>query len=194
MATPDIVVLAPTRFERWALRRVPSVVHSGVGLRDWKGAADIAIVAGLAGALVDLEPGTIVVPERAETEDGYRLPCDEQLRVALGAAARECGYPLETGPVLSARAIVRGSGRNHWASRGFVASDMETAFLSGPGRVAAVRVILDTPRRELSADWLAPGGALRPRLWPEMAALALRAPLYMRRVARVLEMTLGALR
>lgn len=194
MATPDIAILAPTRFEWWTLRRFPRVVRAGVGLRHWQGGVDTVIVAGLAGALVDLEPGTVLVPERAGTEDGRGLQCDETLRAALSAATRECGYPLETGPLLSARAIVRGADRHRWASEGFVAADMETAFIPAAGRVAALRVILDTPSRELSPDWLGPRAALRPRLWPELAGMALRAPQYMQRVARVLEAASGALR
>lgn len=193
MATPEIAILAPTRLEWWALRRFPRVVRTGVGLRDWDGAAGTVIVAGLAGALADVEPGTILVPERAETEDGHSLQCDETLHAALCAAARERGYPLETGPLLSARAIVRGADRKRWASQGFVAADMETAFLPRVGRVAALRVILDTPTRELSADWLAPRAPLRPHLWLELGGMAFRAPLYMRRVARVLETAAEAL-
>jgi hypothetical protein len=194
MATPDIAILAPTRFERWTLRRFPRVVRTGVGLCQWEGGAETVIMTGLAGALVDLEPGTVVVPDRAETEDGRSLRCDESLQAALRAATRECGYALETGSLLSARAIVRGADRNRWASLGFVAADMETAFLSSAGRVAALRVILDTPNQEMSADWLGPGAALRPRLWPELTGMALRAPRYMRRVARVLEAASGAMR
>ena len=68
---------------------------------------------------------------------------------------------------------------------GYAGVDMETGLLDAP-RIAAVRVILDTPQHELSPDWLRPARALRnPRNWPQALWLARDAPRCARRAAEV---------
>jgi hypothetical protein len=60
-------------------------------------------------------------------------------------------------------------------------------------RVAAVRVVLDTPRQEISPAWERPArAALDPRHWSEGWWLLRTAPRYARRAARVVEAALAA--
>jgi hypothetical protein len=191
MATRNVCVLAPTWLEYCALRPVSRAVHAGIGLRRWDGSGENVLVAGLGGALADLEPGTMVIPEWAETADGRRVTCDEGLRHALATAARTLGFPVVTGPLLTSEGIVTGDARGAWAERGFVAVDMETGLLaSHRGRVAALRVILDTADRSISEDWLTPLAGLSPRLWRELIWLAVHAPRYAWRLGSVVKLAL----
>jgi hypothetical protein len=71
------------------------------------------------------------------------------------------------------------------AERGCAAVDMETGRISAP-RLAAVRVVLDTPEREISAVWDRPlRAALRPGVWREAMWLWREAPRCARRAAAV---------
>jgi hypothetical protein len=82
--------------------------------------------------------------------------------------------------------MVQGAGRRVWADRGCVAVDMETGLLDVP-RIAAVRVVLDTPDRELSPVWAHPLAAVvRPDVWPEGLWLWRIAPRLARRAAAIL--------
>jgi hypothetical protein len=114
--------------------------------------------------------------------------CDEALRRALVDGARALGFNPETGPLLTAQALVIGSDRERWVRRGYVAADMETALLSRRGgRFATVRVVLDTPAHSISNLWLTPRRAITdPSLWLELLWLARAAPQYALRAALVL--------
>ncbi len=70
---------------------------------------------------------------------------------------------------------------------------METALLLGMvARVAAVRVVLDTPRQEISPAWRRPWrAALDPRNWRDAAWLARAAPRCSLRAARVVAAALA---
>jgi hypothetical protein len=77
---------------------------------------------------------------------------------------------------LTRDALVTGSERASWAQRGYAAVDMETGLIHSR-RLAAVRVVLDTPEREISRAWLEPLRALtHPALWGEGLWLAREAP------------------
>ena len=68
---------------------------------------------------------------------------------------------------------------------------METGLIPAK-RLAAVRVILDTPQRELSEVWLHPATALvRPDVWPQALWLARQGPRCARLAAEVLAAALG---
>jgi hypothetical protein len=84
---------------------------------------------------------------------------------------------------------VTGAARAEWARRGFVAADMETGLVASlVHRFAAVRVVLDSPKRPISDHWLLPSrAAMRPSLWPELLWLTYAAPRYALRAARVLK-------
>jgi hypothetical protein len=104
------------------------------------------------------------------------------------------GLPAHTGPLLTAPSLVVATARHAWAREGFVAVDMETGLLVGRGlRVAAVRVVLDSPARELSPAWAQPWSvAVHPRAWGELVWLSHAAPRYALRAARVLRGALDA--
>ena len=79
-----------------------------------------------------------------------------------------------------------GAERRRWAVRGAVAADMETGLLDA-ARLATVRVVLDTPDRELGAAWLRPATALLPpAAWRQLPWLAREAPRCARLAAAVL--------
>lgn len=197
----DVQVLAPTLLEYWAARRVlpgRHVVRSGVGLARWAGApaGSMVVVCGLAGALANgVPPGTILVPEQVGLPDGRMMRCDPILMAVLVAAARESGQRPDMRPLLTADTLVVGAERRSWAERGFVAADMETGLLAGRDlRVATLRVVLDSPERGISQQWLRPGRALlRPQLWGELFWLGRAAPAYALLAARVLRTALDRL-
>jgi nucleoside phosphorylase len=163
------------------------VVETGVALRKRShDLGDVVISCGLAGGLHShLASGTILIPHEVRRPDGTTLACDAQLVAALIAGARSLGREPVTDLLLTAETIVRGESRAHWSKRGHAGADMETGLLRA-ARVAAVRVVLDTPGRELSADWLDPLRAmLKPQNWVEALWLAREAPRYARLAARV---------
>jgi hypothetical protein len=209
--TTPLEVLVPTSLEYWAVRCMllgttprgyPGmplrVTGTGMGLARWPGGDEhsIAIVCGLAGALAPgLRPGTVVVPELVSRTDGTEMRCDPVLREALAEGARALSFDPDSGPLLTAPALVTGDARHEWAQRGFIAADMETGLLAGRNiRVATVRVILDSPERSISEQWVSPARALlQPALWGELLWLCRSAPRYALRAARVLKAGLDRL-
>ena len=190
------VVVAATRLEARAVRRrAPraNVVESGVALARIDGVAawDVAISVGLAGGLQRNVPtGTIVIPSALATTGGAARVCDAAWTARLRDAARRLGYACIDGALLTSETLVAGDARAAWGARGFVAVDMETARI--PARsIAAVRVVLDTPERELSPDWLNPARAmLRPKNWGALVWLAREGPRCADLAARVVAVAL----
>jgi hypothetical protein len=90
--------------------------------------------------------------------------------------------------MLTATHLVTGSERGLWAKKGFVAVDMESAYLAGRAAgLAVVRVVLDTPQHELSPAWERPSrAALDPRNFRELVWLLRNVPRYSLRAATVL--------
>jgi hypothetical protein len=192
---PDRRVLAICALgvEAWGVRRrAPGirVVQVGVGGTAPPGDAPIVISAGLCGGLLSAqEPGTVVIAIRVADESGTTYACDPALVARLEAAASRLRLPVETGSILSASAMVTGVARQTWADRGHVAVDMESAGAAATApRFGAVRVVLDTPGRELSPDWAVPARAVRnPLNWPDAIWLAIASPRYALRVGAVLQ-------
>jgi hypothetical protein len=185
-----LTVVAATWLEARACRRaLPGwrVVRVGVGCR--KGLPERegpALVVGLCGALATIEPGTVAIPKEVATPDGRSYTCRPELVERLAAAARRLGLQVAEGRQLSAPAMVTGAERQVWVERGFATVDMEAALVLEQGPGAVVRVVLDTPRDEISAGWERPlATALRPRSWPELIRLARRAPALAARAAGV---------
>jgi hypothetical protein len=194
---PAVTVVAATRLEAWAVRRAlpgARVVEAGVGLIRLRGdpPGPVVVTCGLAGALrPDLPTGTVIVPEAVRRPGGAWVACDPALVASLVAAARRLGFEPERGPLATAPALVRGAARTWWAGQGCAAVDMETGLLTAP-RVAAVRVILDTPERDLSEVWRRPLLAFAcPAAWREAAWLCREAPRCARRAAAVLAAALS---
>jgi 4-hydroxy-3-methylbut-2-en-1-yl diphosphate reductase len=190
---PDnaLLVVAATALEANAVRRAAPnvrVIESGVA---WARAnpADLGervVSCGLAGGLrTDLASGTVLIPRTVRRPNGETLQCDAALVTALLESAGRLGIEPVTDALLTSERIVNGAERAQWAGRGYAGVDMETGRIIAP-RIAAVRVILDTPLRELSSDWLNPGRALRnPRNWPQALWLARAAPNAARLAARI---------
>jgi hypothetical protein len=187
-----VTVLTATRLETRAARRAAPgarIVEAGIALRrlaqrDFTGAV---ITCGLAGAVRSgLPTGSVVIPSMVLRPDGRWLACDDALADALAAAARRLGLEADRGPLGTAPSLVRGAARQAWADRGCVAVDMETGLLTA-ARIASVRVVLDTPERDLSDVWQRPVLVLaRPAAWGEAAWLAREAPRCAARAAGVL--------
>jgi hypothetical protein len=173
--------VAATAIEYKALRReMPGarIVQSGIALQRVRdGFGDVVVVCGVAGGLrEDLPTGALLVPREVRRPDGSVLRCDAELVDRIAERARLLGLEPIFDPLLTATKIVCGSARSEWAARGYAGVDMETGLIAAP-RVAAVRVVLDTPSHELSPDWAAPLMAmLKPWNWPQAAWLAREAP------------------
>jgi hypothetical protein len=165
------------------------VQQGGIALSRWTDAShQLLISCGLAGALAsDVSTGTVVIPDVVALGSGERRRCDEDAVASLRDAAARCGVTAHTGAVVTADHVVAGAERALWAVRGYVAVDMESALLAQRApRFAVVRVILDTPVRELSAAWARPGRAIAtPWLWGEALWLARVAPRLCDLVARI---------
>lgn len=186
----DLTLIAATSLECAALRRElkdTRIVQVGIALSKLRSALGESVVScGVAGGLRDdLPTGTLLVPREVRRPDGSTLRCDAELVELFTQSARRLGFEPIADPLLTAVEIVRGGERSRWALQGFAGVDMETGLVSAP-RVAAVRVVLDTPRREISADWQAPLRAiLKPWNWPEALWLAREAPRAAALAARV---------
>ena len=176
-----MVIVTATALERKALRRAlpgARIVLTGVGLANLReDLGDTVLSCGLAGGLRrDLPTGTLLLPREVRRPGGGRLQCDEALVESLAIAARALGIEPVFEPLLTAESIVNGAARAYWSRQGYAGVDMETGRLTA-ARVAAVRVILDTPEHEISADWAVPLRAiLKPSNWPQARWLAREAP------------------
>ena len=162
-AATRLLLLVPMAVEAAALRRaVPgaAMLRTGVGPARAATAAVKAsrlvggavAVGGFCGALTDeLRPGDIVVASEVRGPQGQGVRCSSE---ALVAALRERGLQrVFAGPVVSADHVVRGAERAILAAGGALVVDMESAWLApaAAGRPFAVlRVVLDTPARELT--------------------------------------------
>jgi 4-hydroxy-3-methylbut-2-enyl diphosphate reductase len=119
-------------------------------------------VAGVAGGLrPGLIPGTIVVADRVLAEDGTVVAMLESAAL-IAAELRDRNARVEVGPVISTPRVVEGADRRAaLAGLGAVAVDCETAYLLGVAwglPTAVIRVIADTPERELRSVATLTGG------------------------------------
>jgi hypothetical protein len=171
-------------------RRCPQlrVVEAGIALSKFPPGAirGCAISFGLAGGLKrDVPTGTLLIPSFVRAPSGQTIACNVSMIGALRDAARRLGFSWIEQPILTSATLVTGSDRPRWAERGFAAVDMESGLLNVP--MAVLRIVLDTPRNELSPDWVDPArAALRPRNWSQMFWLAYEAPRCADRAAQVL--------
>jgi hypothetical protein len=176
-----VTLVAATGIECAALRRRLRdirIVETGIALAKVRSGFGATVVScGVAGGLRDdLPTGTVLIPREVRRPDGSLLRCDRDLVELFARSCRRLRIEPVFDPLLTAGKIVRGSARAHWAAQGYAGVDMETGRIDAP-RVAAVRVVLDTPQREISSDWQAPLLAiLRPWNWPQVLWLAREAP------------------
>ncbi len=164
------LVLAPLAVEAIAIGRRAGyrVVRTGMGpdksrraVRKLRGSGSGAIaVVGFCGALDPaLHPGDVFVADEVRGPDGV-VVCDADEVAALCEAA---GLKVVRGALVSTDHIVTGEERAALFAEGARAVDMESAYLAelaAGRRFAVIRVVVDTPSRELSSPLhTAVGGA-----------------------------------
>jgi hypothetical protein len=169
-----------------------------VALRHWNegDAPPLLVTCGLAASLLpQITPGTVVVPDAVALGESDPHPCEPELQAAFLRAAEALGYEAVAGTLVTVPSVVVGSARVRWARLGYIAADMETGLVAAAGRrVAAVRVVLDSPTHEVSERWERPAGVvLHPQVWPELLRLSRQAPRFALRAARVLAAGLARL-
>jgi nucleoside phosphorylase len=164
---PPLLVVCALRIERFALRRGAvscaadqvTVLRTGMGpkaaeravrtaLRDPRNADAAVLTTGFcAGLAPGMRPGDVVV-----ADDGHE---SQALAAALKEALAETGHTVHTGTLAESDHVVRGVERTALAATGAIAVDMESAAMrraalaEGAHRVAAARVVVDTPEFEL---------------------------------------------
>jgi 4-hydroxy-3-methylbut-2-enyl diphosphate reductase len=196
----ELLIAAPLRLEaamiRVGLRRTRTdaaapklagpvrVRQTGMGPRRAREAAaalaaDPArrlLVMGFGGGLDELgEVGDAIVADTVIGPDGERVECAgaEQLAAAL----LKGGVIVRRGVVASVQHIAMGDARTRLRERGAVAVDMESVWLASAARgrpFAVVRIISDTPTRELTRPLATVAGVARAAAALARAAGALR--------------------
>jgi 4-hydroxy-3-methylbut-2-enyl diphosphate reductase len=171
---PRLLLFVPLAVEAAAIRGVTPgalVVRTGMGRERAEQAAqkaaalraDAVAVTGFCGALRDgLRPGDVVVATEVRAPDGTVVRCSPG---PLVAALKALGIDnVRVGPIVSSESLVRGDERDALAANGALAADMESAWLAGgaAGRPFAVlRVVVDSPSRELSQVFATSAGGLK---------------------------------
>ena len=156
-----LLVIAPLRIERAALRRglpdVP-VLRCGMGAARARAtalvaagiSADVVAVAGFCGAVGDdLRAGDVVVASEVRGPEGITRCASGPVVAALATLGTE---RVQVGPVACVDHLVYGRQRAVLAGEGVLAVDKESAWMApaAAGRpIAVVRVVLDTPAREI---------------------------------------------
>jgi 4-hydroxy-3-methylbut-2-enyl diphosphate reductase len=168
-----LLVIAPMRLERAAVRRgLPEalVLRCGVGAARARATAPLAArmpadavaVAGFCGAVRGgLCPGDVVVAGEVRGPEGVTRCASEPIAAALAALGIE---RVHVGPVASEDHLVHGVRRGVLAGEGVLAVDMESAWLvpAAAGRPFAVlRVVVDTPAREIDRPLATLAGGLK---------------------------------
>jgi hypothetical protein len=146
-----------------------------------------AISCGVAGGVRDDVPtGAVLIPRTVRLLDGTAVQCDHSLVQALIAASRGLGHEPIDAPLLTTDTLVHGPDRPMYASQGIAGVDMESGFIDAQ-RLACVRVVLDTPKREISPAWLQPASIVfHPSAWRDLPFLAREGPRCARRAASVI--------
>jgi 4-hydroxy-3-methylbut-2-enyl diphosphate reductase len=179
----DLLIVAPLRLEAWAIaagigsRRVGDrgpaarVHRTGMGprraqaiapaLRVWPGSA--LVVMGFGGGLDEhSEVGDVVVADAVRHPEGAEVACAGVQQLANALARR--GLRVRRGTVASVERLATGDMRARLREAGAIAVDMESAWLApgaGERPFAVVRVITDTPARELTNPLLTLAGIAR---------------------------------
>jgi 4-hydroxy-3-methylbut-2-enyl diphosphate reductase len=141
------------------------------------------VVMGVCGGLDDgCEPGDVVIAEElldGEQSTEVRIGCPSA--EPLAEALERRGIAVRRGGVVSVARIAHGEKRVELRERGAIVVDMESAWLAAGAKgrpFAVIRVVADTPSREVTRPLLTLAGAGR-------AALSLR------RVAAAFESLVG---
>jgi hypothetical protein len=193
-----VTIVAATSVEARAARRFAppgvQVVECGIALQKRANFDGLVISCGLAGGLREgLPTGTVLVPRLVRRPDGSLLECDAAVVQALTDAAVQLGCTVVQDPLLTSDTFVYGEQRSVWAAEGYAGVDMETGLLWAT-RVGCVRVVLDTPEREISPAWLQPARAfLQPRAWRDLPFLMREGPRCSAIAARIAASSAGVL-
>lgn len=173
-------ICAPLRSEWLALRgRVPHAALERTGRASGTPVDGPALVAGVAGALADLTPGTVVVADevrrtRAGQEAALASTVPSLAAPLLAGAVRRTGLPVQVGPLLTTEWVVRGrASRAALARSGALAVDTETALLArDDGTTGVLRVVVDSADAELLRPGTIPRGAAALRTLRRLAPVA----------------------
>lgn len=182
MATSDdLTVLTATGLETAAARKaLPGVrvEQAGIALAGVTRRYDgTAVSCGVAGGLRrGMSTGTVLIPRSVRRPGGGDALCDPELQDRFAAAARALGAKVVEDPLLTSSVLLHGPARGEWASRGFAGVDMETGLIDAL-RIGCVRVVLDTPEREIHPAWEHPKRVLlHPRALLDLPFLAREGP------------------
>lgn len=185
----DLLVGAPLRLEALAVRmgaRGLRIRHTGMGPQRSKAAAvslrsdpaGALVVMGVCGGLDDqCEPGDVVIAEDlldGELDSERRIQCPSA--GPLSQALQSRGLTVRRGTVVSVARIAHGEARVRLRERGAVVVDMESVWLAEGAAnrpFAVIRVVADTPSREVTRPLLTLAGAGRAALSLRRAAAAL---------------------
>lgn len=187
-----LLLAAPMGIEARLVRsgaRSSHVHRTGMGPRNASAAAgrlralpgDALLVIGFCGALErDLQPGEIVVADRvyAADDEGHAeasVSCPDAAHLAQ--ALLRSGFSAHLAPVVCVGRLALGERREQLRRAGAAAVDMESVWLSpgaGDRPFGVVRIVLDTPERELFRPQMVPY-ALRAGAALRKAALALQS-------------------
>jgi 4-hydroxy-3-methylbut-2-enyl diphosphate reductase len=150
----DVVIAAPLRVERAALRRARTPVErTGLGPRRaaaWTAHGAGVLVAGVAGGLdPKVRVGDLVVATEVHGPDGTAVACPSA--PLLAGALRRLGLTVHCGPIASSARLIDRPGRDRLTASGALAVDMESFWLAPePGApYAVVRALSDTAERPL---------------------------------------------
>ncbi|MEU8510328.1 1-hydroxy-2-methyl-2-butenyl 4-diphosphate reductase [Kitasatospora sp. NPDC048722] len=193
MTTPPLLVLCALGPEVWALRGgdwrgsaggPPVLLRTGVGRRraghavrrvlgSAPGGYGAVVVAGFGAAVgPGIAPGDVVVADGVRNAEGNLFTV--RSAADLARALKEHGLAVHTGVHHTADHVVRGLERRALHLQGALAVDMEAAAVLAalhelrPALPAAVlRVVVDTPERELLRPGTLPAGV---RAWRTLRA------------------------
>jgi 4-hydroxy-3-methylbut-2-enyl diphosphate reductase len=186
----DVLLAAPLRLEALAIRagaRGLRIHKTGMGPDRSRAAVPLLrsdpavalVVMGVCGGLDhECEPGDVVIATELldgshEEEDG-RVACPSAEPLARALECR--GLPVRRGTVVSVAHIARGETRVSLRERGAIVVDMESAWLADGAMqrpFAVIRVVADTPSREVTRPLLTLAGAARAALSLRRTAAAL---------------------
>jgi 4-hydroxy-3-methylbut-2-en-1-yl diphosphate reductase len=187
----DALVAAPLRLEALAIRagaRKLRIHKTGMGrARSYAAVAKLRsdpaaglVVMGVCGGLDEAcEPGDVVIAEElldGELAAEERLPCPSA--EPLADALERHGIAVRRGGVVSVARIAHGEKRVELRERGAIVVDMESAWLAAGARgrpFAVIRIVADTPSREVTRPLLTLAGAGRAALSLRRVAAALEA-------------------
>ncbi|MEV7118779.1 phosphorylase family protein [Kitasatospora griseola] len=189
--TEPLLVLCALAPEAWALRGgdwsgaaggPPVLARTGMGRRTaGRRAAALLDVGGYGTLLIagfgaavgpGVRPGEVIVADRVTDAEGRTHPLTAA--PALATALEEAGLRAHLGTLRTADHVVRGAERSRLHAEGALAVDMEAAAVLAaraehtPDLPAAVlRVVVDTPERELIRPGTLPAGF---RAWRALRA------------------------